>query len=121
MAAALSALRARKDERRRLLEKELEKISGQLQEMGVLKIVVFGSMAQGNVRSSSDLDILAVMPPSMTGKQWLGKIYEEIDREVDSDILAFTEEELERTLPVSRFLRHALKTGKVGYERASKS
>jgi hypothetical protein len=43
----------------------------------------------------------------------------QIDREVSCDILAYTEEELERTIPVSRFLRYALKTGKVIYERRS--
>jgi hypothetical protein len=53
----------------------------------------------------------------MTGKQWMGKIYEEIDRQVDSDILAFTEEELAKALPASRFLRHILATGKVIYEK----
>ena len=115
--ASLQGLRARKNARQRLLESELEKISRQLQEMGALKIVVFGSFAQGSIRSSSDLDLLVIMPPIMTGRQWMGKIYDEIDREVDSDILAFTDEELERILPVSRFLRHALATGKVIYER----
>jgi predicted nucleotidyltransferase len=121
MSSALSALRSRKEERRRLLESELEKISRCLQEMGAKKIIVFGSMAKGRIRSSSDLDLLTIMPAQMTGKQWMGKIYEEIDRQVDSDILAFTEEELERALPVSRFLRHALATGKVIYEERSKS
>ena len=65
----------------------------------------------------SDLDIIAVMPPSMTGKEWMMKIYAEVDRDVDCDILAYTEEELEHLLPVSRFLRHAMKTGRVIYER----
>jgi uncharacterized protein len=121
MSSALSALRSRKEERRRLLESELEKISRCLQEMGAQKIVVFGSLAEGSIRSSSDLDLLAIMPARMTGRQWMGKIYEEIDRQVDSDIIAFTKEELEKALPVSRFLRHALAAGKVIYEERSKS
>jgi predicted nucleotidyltransferase len=120
MADVLSILRARKEGRRRLLAGELKKISKRLQEMGAQKIVVFGSVAEGCVRSSSDVDILAIMPPPMTGKQWMGKIYEEIDRQVDSDILAFTEEELAVALPVSRFLRHILDTGKVIFERRQK-
>jgi predicted nucleotidyltransferase len=121
MSSALSALRARKEERKRLLESELEKISRSLQEMGARKIIVFGSMAEGHIRSSSDLDLLAIMPAQMSGKKWMGKIYEEIDRQVDSDILAFTEEELEKALPVSRFLRNVLASGKVIYEKRSKS
>jgi uncharacterized protein len=121
MSSELSALRSRKEERRRLLESELEKISRCLQEMGAQKIILFGSMANGRIRSSSDLDLLAIMPAQMSGKKWMGKIYEEIDRQVDPDILAFTEEELEKALPVSRFLRNVLASGKVIYEKRSKS
>lgn len=108
MPQTLQSLQDRKEKRRKLLEKELEKIVADLKAMGALKIIVFGSYAQGTVRSSSDLDILAVMPDKMKGKDWMGKIYEEIDREVDSDILAFTPQELEEAMPVSRFLRHII-------------
>jgi len=121
MHSALSALRARKEERRRLLESELENISRWLQEMGAQKIVLFGSLAEGGIHSSSDIDLLAIMPAQMSGKKWMGKIYGEIDRQVDSDILAFTEEELEKALPVSRFLRNVMASGKVIYEKRSKS
>jgi predicted nucleotidyltransferase len=110
-------LRSAKMARESLLERELSKISRQLRAMGALKIIVFGSFAEGDVRRSSDLDLLVIMPSRMSGKEWIAKIYEEVDREADSDILAFTAEELERALPLSRFLRHALATGKVIYEK----
>jgi predicted nucleotidyltransferase len=87
--------------------------------MGALKIVVFGSFARGEVRSDSDLDVITIMPPTRTGRQWMRKIYTEIDRETDCDILAYTPDELEKVLPVSRFLRHALGTGRLIYERRS--
>lgn len=119
MSQTLQSLRDRKEARRKLLEIELEKIAAHLKVMGALKIIVFGSYAQGTVRSSSDLDILAVMPDTMKGKDWMGKIYEEIDREVDSDILAFTPQELEEAMPISRFLRHVIETGRVIYEKGS--
>jgi predicted nucleotidyltransferase len=119
MSQTLQSLRARKENRRRLLEKELEKIVGHLRAMGALKIIVFGSYVQGHVRSSSDLDILAVMPSTMTGKDWMSRIYEEIDREADSDILAFTSQELEEAMPSNRFLRHVMDTGRVVYEKGS--
>jgi len=67
--------------------------------------------------SGSDLDLLVIMPETMTGKEWMGEIYGRIDRQVDSDIIAFTEEELERALPISRFIRRVLATGKVIYEK----
>jgi hypothetical protein len=55
----------------------------------------------------------------MRGKDWMGKVYEEIDRGVDCDILCYTPQELEVLIPVSRFVRHALETGKVIYETES--
>jgi predicted nucleotidyltransferase len=115
----LKQIRARKERRKKALGKNLEIIKKQLQDMGALRIILFGSYASGNIRSWSDLDIIAVMPSTKTGKEWMQKIYDEVDRQVECDILAYTEEEIEKTIPVSRFLRNALKTGKVLYERRS--
>jgi predicted nucleotidyltransferase len=116
MEISLQAIRERKEKRRQLLQTELESISEQLKDMGALKIIVFGSYAEGHVRSTSDLDIIAIMPSTMIGRKWMIKIYDEIDRNVECDILAYTQEELENLIPVSRFVRHALETGKVVYE-----
>ncbi|MGB9596670.1 MAG: nucleotidyltransferase domain-containing protein [Candidatus Poribacteria bacterium] len=113
---SLQDIRDRKEKRKKLLKTELERISEQLKAMGAIKIVVFGSYAEGHIRSTSDLDIIAIMPPTMSGKKWMLKVYDEIDRNVDCDILCYTPEELERLIPVSRFVRHALETGKVVYE-----
>ena len=117
MEITLEKIRARKEKRRKAIARNLEKIERQLVGMGVLRIVLFGSYASGNTRSWSDLDIIAVMPSTRTGKEWMKKIYDEVDRDVACDILAYTNEELQNTIPVSRFLRHALKTGRVIYER----
>ena len=67
-------LRSEKMARESLLERELRKISRQLRAMGALKIIVFGSFAEGDIRRSSDLDLLVVMPSQMSGKEWMGKI-----------------------------------------------
>ena len=115
----LQKIRERKEKRRKALERNLESIKRQLQDMGALRIILFGSYASGHVRSWSDLDIISVMPSTKTGREWMRKIYDEIDRDVDCDILAYTNKELEEMLPVSRFLRHALKTGRVIYESKS--
>lgn len=112
----LQDIKDRKEIRKKLLDVELERISEQLKNIGALKIVVFGSYAEGIVRSTSDLDIIAIMPSTMSGKEWMLKVYDEIDRNIDCDILCYTTEELERLIPISRFVRHALETGKVIYE-----
>jgi predicted nucleotidyltransferase len=119
MRLTLQEIRSRKKTRKNKLEKELEKVKKLLISMGALKIIVFGSYAQKRVTRNSDLDIIAVMPPAKSGKEWMKKIYDESDREVDCDILAYTKEELERAIPVSGFIRHALKTGRVIYEKGS--
>lgn len=115
----LQKIRSRKEIQKRALQRDLEKIRRQLEDMGALKIILFGSYAQGHIRSWSDLDLISVMPSTRTSKEWMRKIYDEVEREVSCDILAYTSEELERTIPISRFLRQALKTGKVIYERGS--
>ena len=119
MPITLAEIRTRKEFRRKELSAALEKTKEQLAGLGALRVVVFGSFASGQVISTSDLDILAVMPLSKTGKEWLRIISETIDREVSLDILAFTEDELEKALPVSSFLRRVLETGKVIYEKKS--
>jgi predicted nucleotidyltransferase len=119
MPPTLAQIRGRKARRRRALERNLEKVRRRLVEWGALRIILFGSLARGPVNSRSDLDILAVMPPAMTGKEWRAKIYGEIDRDVDMDVLAFTPEELEQSLPVSGTVRNALRTGKVIHERGT--
>lgn len=119
MAITLQKIRAKKEIRRKALERELKKIRKKLIDMDAIKIILFGSYTREDITSRSDLDIICVMPPTRTGREWMKKIYDEVDREVDCDIIAYTEDELERTIPLSRFLRDALKTGRVIYEKRS--
>ncbi len=116
MGLTLEELRAQKEKRKKQLSQGLKKIGQQLKEMGAIKIILFGSYARGKVGRWSDLDILVIMPPTKSGKEWMKEIYENLERTVDYNILAYTEEELNKNIPISRFLRHVLKTGKVVYE-----
>jgi predicted nucleotidyltransferase len=119
MVPTLSEIRARKASRKSELERELARVLERLQKLGALRVILFGSLALDKVRSMSDLDIIAVMPPERNGREWSRIIRETVDCEVSCDILAYTEKELEQTLPVSSFLRHALATGKAVYEKRS--
>ncbi len=78
---------------------------------------MFGSYVSGEIGRWSDLDVLVIMPSSKNGKEWFKKIYDEIDIDAPADILPFTEEEFKVKLRTSSFVRHALKTGKVVYEK----
>ncbi|MEM4729638.1 MAG: nucleotidyltransferase domain-containing protein [Thermoplasmata archaeon] len=110
------------DRKRRLrearLRSSLRSVVRQLKGMGAVKIVLFGSLARGEVHTHSDLDLLVVMPASRSGREWAGRIYSEVRRGVACDILVFNEEELARDLPASRFLRHVLASGRALYEKA---
>lgn len=119
MALTLEKIRAKKAQQQKALEAALKEIREQLITMGAVKIILFGSLARGPITRWSDLDIICIMPGGKTGKEWKDKIYEGIHWEVGCDLMVYTEDELEQTLPVSRFLRYALKTGKVIYESRS--
>ena len=73
----LQKIRAKKELRKKVLERELERMKTQLSEMRALKVILFGSYVQGRVTSSSDLDIICLMHSTKTGKEWTAKIYSE--------------------------------------------
>jgi predicted nucleotidyltransferase len=88
--------------------------------MGALRIILFGSLATGEVDVNSDLDILAIMPETKNGKEWSKLIYESVERGVASDIIVFNRKEFETELPFNSFLRRIMDTGRVVYEKTSK-
>jgi predicted nucleotidyltransferase len=56
----LSQIAAKKEDRKARLESSLVAIVQQLKNMGALRIILFGSLAHGDVALHSDLDLLAV-------------------------------------------------------------
>jgi len=108
----------KKGERRTKLERSLNSIVQSLKEMGAQKIILFGSLASGDVDVNSDLDLFVLMPSAKTGKEWTNIIYNDIEKKVASHIIAFNQDEFWKELPTSSFLRNILK-GKVLYEKAA--
>jgi predicted nucleotidyltransferase len=88
--------------------------------MGASRIILFGSLATGEVDVDSDIDILAVMPETKNGKEWSRIIYDSVERGAASDIIVFNREELEAELPINSFLRRIINSGRVVYEKTSK-
>ena len=117
MTVTLEKLRFQKKARKKKLDHAFGEIIRQLKEMGALKIIAFGSYASGDIRRWSDLDFIVVMPPVKSGKEWFKEIYDRVEREVAADILPFTLEELEQKKATSSFVRYALKTGRMVYEK----
>ncbi len=98
------------------LHKELKSILKQLKKFGIKKAILFGSLARGEVGITSDIDLIVILESNIPFHKRLKELYKEIDYHEPLDLLAYTPAELERTLEVSSFLRHALKEGKVVYE-----
>ena len=115
----LKSIRERKEKRRSTLEQNLLRVVEQLKALGALKVILFGSFVRGNTGPWSDLDIIAIMPSSLSSQEWMRKIYAEVERGIACDILTYNERDLQEMLPTSSLLRHALKEGKVIYEAGS--
>ncbi len=114
----ISEILHRKAERKARLEKCLDSIVDQLKNMGVLKVILFGSLLRGDVDVNSDIDLFVVMPSTKTGKEWMGEIYQSVERKVSSNIIVYNLKEFEEKLPSSSFLQNVIK-GKVIYEKTT--
>lgn len=110
-------LLAEKANRRALLDAEVGRIVVQLRERGALKVILFGSAAREDANAHSDLDLIVVMPGEQGFAYWSRRLYEEIDRRVAVDLLPYSEREFAEIQQYSRLVRHALRTGRVLYER----
>jgi len=102
-------------ERKKRLERELSRIVGVLAGMGAKKIILFGSLAQGQIGPCSDIDLIVVRETTKSFSERLGELYGALLPRVALDVLAYTPEEFEeiRDRP---FIREALAEGKVLHE-----
>lgn len=115
--SSLNKILRKKNDRKARLQEALGSIVSQLASLGALKVIVFGSFAQDTVDVNSDLDLFVLMPSTRTGKEWLGFIYDTVERKVASDIVVYNDKEFNERLPSSVFLQNVMK-GKVVYEKA---
>ena len=113
MATFVEEREARRSARREQLSSALDQVVIKLRSMGAIRVVVFGSYVEGRLRRWSDLDVLAVMPPTRSGAEWFRLVGDEVDTDVPIDILTFTPEELQVAEEKSSFVRRALRTGRV--------
>ncbi len=112
-------LLAERERRRVLLQEETERIVAQLQKLGAKKVVLFGSAARGEAGAHSDLDFIVVMPGEEGFAYWSRRLYEGVERRVAVDFLPYNEREFAEVQRHSRLIRHALRTGRVVYEKSN--
>jgi predicted nucleotidyltransferase len=102
---------------------DLERIVGAIRsEFDPAAIILFGSYARGDVRPSSDLDLLVVRKedfgPGESRREEIGKLYRVVSNvcEVPKDILLFTRDEfLSWKNTTNHMLAVASREGKVLY------
>ena len=105
------------EEQRSVLQAELDRIVSAIIKLGVQKIILFGSLARGDIGRHSDIDLIVVMETEERFLDRLGRVYEAVGlREVGMDVLVYTPDEFDRLRQTRRFVMEAVAEGKVLYE-----
>ena len=107
------------EQRKRLLEEELNRIVEVLKRnFDPEKILLFGSLADGNIHEWSDIDLVIV---KKTGKRPLDRILEAsrlINPTIGIDLFIYTPEEFDTSVKEKfSFLTTIARKGKVLYEK----
>lgn len=96
------------------LKVELERILKQLKsDPSVRKVLLFGSLARGDARDHSDIDLIVVKDTQMRFLDRLDEFYD--DAREAMDILVYTPQEFEE-MKNRPFIKMALREGKMLYE-----
>ncbi len=98
-----------------LLESELARLVEELQQLGAIKVIIFGSYARGRVDLFTDLDLLVVFNSDLPFVERIAQLYGQLAPRVAADILAYTPEEW-KAMQERPFIQKALSEGKVLYE-----
>jgi len=102
--------------RKQKLSRELERIVSRIIELGVKKIILFGSVATGNISFDSDIDLIIIKETNKRFLKRLEEVYAHIEPRTAIDILVYTPKEFEQLLSESGFVQEAVKKGTVIYE-----
>lgn len=119
MAGKPNTLREKRNEYQQALDQALGRIRSRLAQMPeVHKAVLFGSYAQGRRDLCTDIDLIVVMDSDLDFVRRSALLRRQFALGVDLDLFVYTPQEFER-MADAPFVRHALRTGKVIYEKKS--
>ncbi len=105
-----------KAERREKIRQELDRILPIIKQMGVEKVILFGSAARGNTGSHSDIDLIIVKETDKPFIRRPDEFYAAVNPRVALDILVYTPEEFETLKTVNPFIYRAVNEGRIIYE-----
>lgn len=95
---------------------EVERLVEQLKALGAVQIILFGSLARGQVSLFSDIDLLALFERPGSARELGRWVYQAIQAGEGVDILAYNREAFQR-IRHRPFFRRLLAEGRVLYER----
>ena len=106
--------------RKKLLNQELKRYIRLLTKHGSPeKLILFGTLAQGELHEWSDIDLVVVEKSNLPFYQRLRKIRELIQPQVGLDIVVYTPEEFDQLQANSPFFREEIiAKGKIIYEQS---
>lgn len=105
-------------DRQEKLAGELERLVARLKGLGVRKIILFGSLARGEVGRGSDIDLIIVQETDKRFLDRLEEIYAALEPRVGLDVLVYTPGEFARMERTNSFIKRAVNEGKVLYDAA---
>ena len=109
-------MRSTEQDRARL-HAEVERLVSQLAALGAQKVILFGSLARGQISLFSDVDLLVLFDSTLPSRELTRQVYRAINATEAVDILAYNLNAFER-LRQRPFFRHILFEGKVIYARS---
>ena len=78
------------ERRQRRLEAEVERIVATLPRLGVRRAILFGSLARGDVRGQSDLDLILIVDTGESFVERCARFYQALAPAVGMDLLVYT-------------------------------
>jgi Nucleotidyltransferase domain. len=103
-------------QRRETLLNEARRLAEQIGALGAVRVILFGSVARGNISLFSDIDLLALFDDPRSPRELTRWVYSVIDSSEGVDILAYSITDFERARQ-RPFWKHALHHSQVIYER----
>ena len=98
------------------LETETQHLVEQMKALGAVKVILFGSLARGEISLFSDIDLLVLFDVDRSPRDLTRWLYQNMQAREAVDVIAYSQKSFE-TIRNRPFFRHILREGKVLYER----
>ncbi len=100
------------------LQAETERLVGQLKAMGAVQVILFGSVARGQISLFSDIDLLVLFDKEQSAHELTRWVYENIQASEAIDILAYSQQAFQQVRE-RPFFQKILREGKMLYGSTS--